>query len=324
MIRRLLIFQLFLFALLQPGLAQKGKNYTVFQTDSNIIYDICFTSKGAAIAIPDQHNIKVYSVDPVALLAEFTGGHNSQILSIDIAGDSSILVSGGKDSLLVVWDFVTKRIINTLNHHHAIITSVKISLDNRFLLSGDSNNKVYLYDLANRSLIKEISDHTNDITTVVFSNDGKMFASGSGDKLIHIYNTADSELLATLSGHRNWVREIIFPCDNQIISSGDDSKIITWDISNLQRPRILNQRRFGRSWITGIDAYQDGEVLAVANVKGRIRIESAFSEYTFNLNRPVNKIAFKPHESAFMVVAIATSGKGVIMMNVSSMNFRSL
>lgn len=324
MIIRLLIFQLFLFALLQHGLAQRGRDYTVFQTDSKIIYDLCFTTNGAAIAIADKHNIKVYSVDPVALLAEFTGGHNSQILSIDIAKDSSVLVSGGKDSLLVVWDFVTNQIINTLHYHHAIITSVKISPDNRFLLSGDSDNKVYLYDLATRILVKEFSDHSNDITTVAFSNDGKMFATGSGDGLIHIYNTADSELPATLSGHNNWVRQVIFLSSNQIVSSGDDSQIITWGISNLHRPRILNQRRFRRSWITGIDAYQDGEVLAAANVRGRIRIESAFSEYTFNINRPVNKIAFKPHGSAFLVVAIATSGKGVIMMNVSSMNFRSL
>ena len=297
--------------------AQKNKTFYKFPTKENIIYDICFTENGGAIGIADDKSIKVYSMETNELIREFSNGHNGQILSIDISNDSTKLVSGGKDSTVVLWDFKEGKLLKSLKCN-SIITSVCISPNSQYLAYGGSDNKVFVYDIADNNIINTLSEHFDDITSIAFSPDGNYIATSSGDKLINIYG--NGSLITILSGHKDWVRDISFDSDGtKLISCGDEGKIITWDISNINNPKIINESKHGFNWLLSIDFNKDDKTYAFADFKGNAEIIGRFGGYKTNIKAPINKILFKPNKDIYLKIAIATRGKGVLVIDAKNM-----
>jgi WD40 repeat protein len=302
------------------GYSVKKEAYIVYQTDSKTIYGICFTNKGGALGIADITAIKVYSTENNKLLNEFKNGHKKQILTINISKDSTLLVSGGRDSTIVLWDFINGRILKTLTFSKGIVTSVFISSDGRYLLSGGSDKMIFLYDIQKDKVIHEFSDHSDDITAVKFSPDGRFIASASGDGLINLYDAGNFKLIASLKGHRSWVRDISFSSDGtKLISCGDDSRVITWNISETGSITIAESLNEGFGWLLSVDLYEDSKTYVTGGIDGKIRIVTDFGKFTSKIRTPVNKVIFKPKEGTYLKVAIATRGKGVFLIGPEEM-----
>ena len=119
------------------------------------------------------------------LLNEFKNGHKNRILSIDISNDSTLLVSGGRDSLIVVWNFTENEVITTLKYSKGIVTCVQI-----------------------------FTEHSDVITSVEFSPDGSLLATSGGDGMVNIYDVKGKKLITSLSDHGDWVREVSFSKDS--------------------------------------------------------------------------------------------------------------
>jgi WD40 repeat protein len=312
---------LFLFlSLFSCGYCSQKNTPVNFKTESRSVSDICFTFKGTALAVTDNKSVKIFSTQTGDLLKEFTNGHKRQILTIDISKDSTILVSGGKDSIIVIWNIVSGEILKSLYFHKAIVTSVQFSPDCRYLLSGDSDGKVILYDMKQEKVIREFKDHKRDITAVEFSPDGKLIATAGGDKLIFIYETGNLNLAASLTGHHDWIRDISFSGDSKkLISCGDDSKIFQWHLVNM---KVIKNTRLSNgfiSWITGVDYNIDNLSYAYCCFDGSVIIVTPFSKYKTKIKGPVNKIFFKPSEGSYLKVAVATMKSGVLIIDAINM-----
>jgi WD40 repeat protein len=281
---------------------------------------MCFTYKGTALAVTDTTSVKIFSTQTGDLINEFSNGHKRQILTIDISKDSTMLVSGGKDSTVVIWNIVSGEILKSLSFHKAIITSVQFSPDCNFLLSGDSDGKAILYDVKQERVVREFKDHKRDITAVEFSPDGKLIATAGGDKLIYLYETGNLVLTASLTGHRDWIRDISFSSDSKkLISCGDDSKVFQWHLGSM---KVIKNTRLSKgfiNWITGVDYNIDNLSYAYCCLNGNVFIVTPFSKYKTRIKGPVNKIFFKPSEGSYLKVAVATMKSGVLIIDARNM-----
>ncbi len=208
-----------------------------------------------------------------------------------------------------------------LNYHKGIVTSVKLSPDSRYLISGGSDKKVYLYDLIKNEIIHEFSEHTDDITSVAFSPDNKTFTSASGDHLISVYDI-NNGIIASLEGHKNWVRDISFSSDStKLFSCGDDSKVIIWDISNKNNITIKESARPCSNWLLSIDINENSKTYVSGGMYGSVIIVCNSRTYITPINKPITKVLFKPDEGVLLKVALATRGKGVILIDADKLFF---
>jgi WD40 repeat protein len=302
------------------GLAQKESSDIVFKTDDKIIYDVCFAKNGKELAIADGNSIKVYSTTSRQLLHEFKNGHSKQLITIDVSEDSSLLVSGGKDSTIVIWDYHNKTLLKSLAYQKGIVTSVKISPDGNYMASGGTDRKVYLFNLKTNEVVREFADHADDITCVEFSRDGRILATASGDKTINIYDLETLQLVTMLKGHTGWVRDLSFSKDEKsLISCGDDGNIITWSITDTKKIRIRLQSRLGFAWILSVDNNEDNITYAFGDVSGRIMIKGRFGSYDKKLGAPVHRILFKPNNGKQLGIVVSTRGKGVVFISAKEM-----
>lgn len=303
------------------GYSQKAKDYSAYATKSTDILDICFSKYGEVIGVPDNNVIKVFKTNTKKLIAEFKHGHTCQIQTIDISKDSLLLISGGKDSSIVIWDFINQVKLKTLNFQGSIVTSIKISPDNKFFISGGID-KVCIYDIKNDKLIREINN--NAITTgVAFSPDGKIVATSNSDKSITVFEVETGKLLAKLQKHKSWVRSLTFSNDGtKLISCGDDSKIIRWDTSDKNDIKLLNKNRYGYNWLLSVDFYQDNRSYVFGDFNGNAVIINSFGRYRVNVESPINKILFKPNEENYLKIAVATREKGVLFIDAKNMKLK--
>jgi WD40 repeat protein len=303
--------------------SREKQGFLYFKTDNKIIYGICFTPEGSALAIADNNEIKIFNTGTRVLQNTFGKGHTRQIMALDISKDSSLIVSGGKDSTIVLWDFINGKILKRLSYHKGIITSLKISPDGRFMVSGGTDDKVVLYDIANNKVIREYIDHKDDITSVVFSPDGKLFAASGGDGLITVYNTENANLTCTLSGHSGWVRGISFSEEGtNILSCGDDSRVIRWDVSDKDTARKISEDKYGNSWLLCIDNRKYGKTYAFGGLNGLIKVMWPYGTYKGHIGVPVNRIVFFPQGGNLIQIAVATRGKGVILIDGSGLKLK--
>lgn len=308
----------FLFVLLIN--AKEKPKFTVFSTESKMIFDFCFFENGEKLAVADNTTIKIFSTNSQQLLGELSCGHSEKILTIDVSKDNRLLASGGEDGKIVILAILEKSTIKNILIKDDIVTSVNFSPDSRYLLVGTSKGNVFVYDIENDTKSFNYSDHKKDVTSVKFSPDGKLFASSSGDKTINIYQTKDGKLISTLKGHRNWVREIIFNQDGQkLLSCGDDSKVIFWDLSNLTNISSNKKTYKTFNWITSLDLYKDDKSYVFGRINGRITIKTSINNYQIKLNKAVNKIRFVPTEIDYIKVVAATNGNGLILIDAQNM-----
>lgn len=318
----LLALPVIIMTVLARGEGKQG--IVTLSTESKIIYDICFSQKGSIIAIPDNKSIKLYNTSTGQMIKELGKEHKSQILTLDISKDSSLIVSGGKDSTIILWDLIAGKKIRSLNYHHGLVTILKFSPDGRYIASGGTDHKVVIYDVSNNRIASEFTDHKDDVTCLAFSPDGKFLASGGGDKIITIYQCETPGLVVTLAGHKNWVRDLSFSHDGKsLVSCGDDASILKWDFSDPGNIRNISVKKDGHNWILCLDNSEDDETYALADVTGSVKVLWTRGIYTGNLNVPVMRIAFKPGSGNLVVIAVATRGKGVLLIDGSGLKLQT-
>lgn len=301
------------------GYSQKDKDFYFFKTESTDILDICFSKNGEILCVADNNTVRIFSTNTKELITEFNGGHKSKIQTIDISQDSLTLISGSKDSTIVIWDFINNQILKTLTFQKSIITSIKISPNNKIFVSGGVNN-LYFYDIESDKVIQKVETNNNIITSIAFSPDGILVATSNSDKSVKLYEAVTGNLLTELVGHENWVRCLTFNNDGtKLISCGDNSKIMIWNISDLNNIRLLSNTRHGFNWLTSVDYNQDNKTYAFSDFKGNAEIIGQFGGYKSNIKAPINKILFKPNEGIYLKIAVATRGKGVLLIDAKNM-----
>ncbi len=175
-------------------------------------------------------------------------GHASGGKSLDICFNGRIVVSGGTDKELKVWDIHSGRLIKSLKGEHEYIFSVSITPDGKYAVTGSKT--VRLWDLDNNKCLREFKGHDHYIMSVVISFDGSTIISGSWDKTIRLWNAETGECKRIFV--HPFVGKINCLCltpDGKNIISGDENGIVFWNLHTgkpMKSYRIITQEKQGK------------------------------------------------------------------------------
>lgn len=315
---------LLLFFLSIQGFTQLPNGAYIFPTDDQLVYGMCFSSKGYVLAIGDNSCIRIFSVGKKELLATLEGGHSGKVISLDFSKDSSMLASGGTDGTLTLWNLNTGKIWKQLTEHTGPVTTVRFSPDGQYLVSGGADHRVILYETQSGRQIRTFEEHKKDITAIEFSSDGKFFAVSGGDRKITLYSTAEAACMATLKGHRGWIRDIALSGDSKALySCGDDGRLICWKISDLRNIRKEEVTRIGASRLLSLDLFPDNSCYVTGSQRGILRVTANQANYRARLGKVITGVKFKPNEQDKLRIAVSTMGNGVCFLNVATMKIEN-
>jgi WD40 repeat protein len=210
-------------------------------------------SQGGRVVVWDLTTRRAVNlpVDPVQPQAE-----DARIKSVAVSPNGSLIVSGGNDGAVRLWNAHTYQPIATMRPPQPYqIWSVAVSPDSRQIVSasGEDDNSVELWDVNPPGLRGPamVGRPGFPLYSVSFSPDGQSIISASNDGTIRVWSVPTREPVAVMSGDQNPVLSVAFAHTHPWIVSGDTGGTVRfWDVMTHQPIGV--PPRGDHNWVSSV------------------------------------------------------------------------
>ena len=290
-----------------------------------------------ALGIPRIANRWVLPDQPDPALIRDLVGHTDWIWSCSFSPDGKLLVTGGSDQTVRIWDVVTGQLRTRLVMNPATtkvsspgaaedaiaVTALAFSPDGTVLVTGGYDRTARVWEADTGRMIAELA-HDGWIRCCAFSPDGTRFATAGDDQAVRVWEMPTARLLSTLQGHAGPVRACVFLADASLVTASDDGTVRRWDLSS-HAQRVLVQALPGIATACALSA--SGSLIATVGENGTVSIwevtTGAFRGSLEGLPGPASACAFSPGGD----LIAATSGEGgtqVLVWETSTGRLRAI
>lgn len=193
------------------------------------------------------------------------------IKGLNFSPDGKILITGGDQADLKLWDLSTEREPELLNSGNSYYCTA-FSPDGKYLASADGDGTIRLWEVASRRMVKTFSGHKGMIRSLAFSPDGRLLASGSDDLTVGLWEVSSGKSLAH-PAQANIVYRLAFTLDSKrLITGAYDGAIVLWDTTDMQE--VLTLKGFTKQ-VSSLTFSGDGTILAVSSEDGNVKVWQA-------------------------------------------------
>ncbi|MEI2579562.1 WD40 repeat domain-containing protein [Scytonema sp. PRP1] len=184
----------------------------------------------------DRHP-KPHSINPSAKLLH---GHADFVWDITFSPDGRLLVSGGRDGTLRLWNVQDGQSIHVLEGHTHDVYGVAISADSQLLVSTGEDQTVRLWHLQSGRNLKTLRGYTGGVHSLSLSGDGQLLASSGQNEMIQVWRLQLDGNLSQLHSYKTFssptrrmssFSNVSFSSDNQTLAiNRHDESIALWNI----------------------------------------------------------------------------------------------
>ncbi|XP_071736955.1 ubiquitin homeostasis protein lub1-like isoform X2 [Rutidosis leptorrhynchoides] len=160
-----------------------------------------------------------------------------------------VLVSGGADELILVWDIATGENIQTFCGHKLPVTGVTLDGSDIISSSIDGNLRRWIGGVHDGNSLRRWTAHVKPIETVRTLRSGKLI-TGSSDTTIKLWE--GNICTHTFTGHTDTVRGLAIMPDERILSASDDCSIRLWTLTGEVEREMLGHKAI----VYSVDAHK--------------------------------------------------------------------
>jgi WD40 repeat protein/serine/threonine protein kinase len=199
-----------------PNASEDGCHSVAFHPDGNQFV----TGNGnGSISIWDLKTGKIVTTFPA---------HDGRVFSVDTSADGKYLVSAATDKTVKVWEWHTKRELNSYAGYgsgwdYGVANSVAFHPTAGQFAAGDENGDVIVRDIGSGQERFRCPSHSGFVSSVGYSADGRWLASGSWGGDVRIWDAQTGVLVpkwtwtcthpvssVMFDPHRNWLYAACF------------------------------------------------------------------------------------------------------------------
>ncbi|MBW4504100.1 MAG: caspase family protein [Scytonema hyalinum WJT4-NPBG1] len=224
------------------------------------------------------------------------------VYSIAFSPDGQMIVSGGEDRTVRLWDLQGNPIGQPFRGHENDVTSVAFSPDGQMIVSGSFDNTVRLWDLQGYPIGQLFRGHENSVRSVAFSPNGQAIVSGSWDNTVRLWDLQDHSIGQPFRGHKDYVTFVAFSPNGQMIASGSVDKTV--QLSNLQGYPIGHPFQGHEDVVTSVAFSPNGEMIVSGSWDNTVRL--------WDLQGNPIAQPFRGHENSVTSVAFSPNGETIV------------
>uniref|UniRef100_A0A669BYV1 Guanine nucleotide binding protein (G protein), beta polypeptide 1a n=1 Tax=Oreochromis niloticus TaxID=8128 RepID=A0A669BYV1_ORENI len=159
-------------------------------------------------------------------------GHTGDVMSLSLAPDTRLFVSGACDASAKLWDIREGMCRQTFTGHESDINAICFFPNGNAFATGSDDATCRLFDLrADQELM--VYSHDNiicGITSVAFSKSGRLLLAGYDDFNCNVWDTLKADRAGVLAGHDNRVSCLGVTDDGMAVATGSwDSFLKIWN-----------------------------------------------------------------------------------------------
>jgi len=211
---------------------------TIQNPDNTDLYALDFSKIGDMLAVGGKdYKVKLYDDSTKSLISELEAagptnpGHSNRVFSVKFSEDPNLLVSGGWDNVVFIWDIRVSHSIGFIYGPHICGDAIDIKGDVLLTGSYGDKNVLQLWSISKRQLIETIpwNKYLEDqgdkgyLYTALFDKEDKplyIAAGGAGRNEMHIYkNTVGYDMLGKVTFGKT-VTSIDFANGKNLIAIG--------------------------------------------------------------------------------------------------------
>lgn len=197
-------------------------------------------------------------------------GHTAAVINALYPGDSSSLLSCGRDKTIRLWDLSNGRQSAIFEGHSDSVLNIAYDGNNEILASACRDATVKIWDLRCQEELTTLKAHWAAAYCVRFSPDGRTMASGSQDGTVSIWDVATWTTRFTLTGHTGTVIALSFSPDGGTLASASrDGTIRLWDAATGAERRTLDNHRGA---VFCLSYHRGGRMLASGSRDGSVKV----------------------------------------------------
>ncbi|CAO1617330.1 unnamed protein product [Sympodiomycopsis kandeliae] len=189
--------------------------------------------------------------------------------------DSAILVSGGCDRDVKVWDLETGELKFTMRGHASTVRCLRVLEGRPIAVSGGRDSTVRVWDISTGRLLRILAGHVNSVRCLEVA--GNRVATGSYDCTCRIWDVDTGECQHVLRGHYNQIYCVAFD-GNRIATGSLDSTVRVWSASTGELLGLLQ----GHTALVGT-LQLSNNILVSGGSDGRILVYSLQSHTDISL-----------------------------------------
>ncbi|XP_078683491.1 apoptotic protease-activating factor 1-like [Branchiostoma floridae x Branchiostoma belcheri] len=248
----------------------------VHQTDVSFaksrIRACCICPSGNKVAYGCEDGvIKLLHFTPTGVKSRELVGHNEAVRCCSFSQDGRVLITGGDDSKVLIWELENKTSIECVGHRESVRHLKIFSLKRKKFLTASYDGSIKVWDIMwgmNEFSCKDENEQW--VLSCDLSPDESKIASTSVDRVVRIWDAKDGALLHKFTGHVDCIRSCAFTLDSSILATGDDAGYVkVWDVEKGEEIITCDHHPGGGVWVRGLQFSSDGKQLVSAanNVK---------------------------------------------------------
>ncbi|MFC5658730.1 NACHT and WD40 repeat domain-containing protein, partial [Streptomyces nogalater] len=182
----------------------------------------------------------------------------------------SLLVTGGNDGIVRLWDPAAGQGRRILRGHGRRINSLSFSADGSMLAAGGNDGVVRLWHSASGRRLRELTGQSDRLVSAVFSPAGPLLATASSDGNMYVWHAVTGEYQREMDVETEHVWAEAFSADGEVLATAnDDDTVRLWYRATGAHVATLAEH-YGR--VRSIAFRSDGAALATGCDDRKVRV----------------------------------------------------